>query len=69
MLTYLKLGGWKLGLPINFNVPVLKAFAGGSFNAAFLSVTSVSPLCLCGDSPLELEAQLSLKVPDLIALR
>ena len=24
MLTYLKLGGWKLGLLINFNVPVLK---------------------------------------------
>ena len=24
MLTYLKLGGWSLGLIINFNVPVLK---------------------------------------------
>jgi GxxExxY protein len=24
MLTYLKLGGWKVGLIINFNVPVLK---------------------------------------------
>ncbi|HTG74609.1 MAG TPA: GxxExxY protein [Terriglobia bacterium] len=24
ILTYLKLGGWKLGLLINFNVPVLK---------------------------------------------
>jgi GxxExxY protein len=24
LLTYLKLGGWKLGLLINFNVPVLK---------------------------------------------
>ena len=24
LLTYLKLGGWKLGLIINFNVPVLK---------------------------------------------
>jgi GxxExxY protein len=23
-LTYLRLGGWKLGLLINFNVPVLK---------------------------------------------
>jgi GxxExxY protein len=23
LLTYLKLGGWKVGLPINFNVPVL----------------------------------------------
>jgi GxxExxY protein len=24
LLTYLKLGGWKLGLLINFNVPFLK---------------------------------------------
>jgi GxxExxY protein len=24
LLTYLKLGGWKLGLLLNFNVPVLK---------------------------------------------
>jgi GxxExxY protein len=24
LLTYLKLGGWQLGLLINFNVPVLK---------------------------------------------
>ena len=24
LLTYLKMGGWKLGLLINFNVPVLK---------------------------------------------
>jgi GxxExxY protein len=24
ILTYLKLGGWKVGLLINFNVPVLK---------------------------------------------
>ncbi len=24
LLTYLKLGGWKLGLLVNFNVPVLK---------------------------------------------
>ena len=24
LLTYLKLGGWPLGLLINFNVPVLK---------------------------------------------
>jgi GxxExxY protein len=24
LLSYLKLGGWKLGLLINFNVPVLK---------------------------------------------
>lgn len=24
LLTYLKLGGWRLGLLINFNVPVLK---------------------------------------------
>lgn len=24
LLTYLKIGGWKLGLLINFNVPVLK---------------------------------------------
>jgi GxxExxY protein len=24
LLTYLKLGGWKLGLLINFNVPILK---------------------------------------------
>jgi GxxExxY protein len=24
LLTYLRLGGWKLGLIINFNVPVLK---------------------------------------------
>ena len=24
MLTYLKLGGWSIGLLINFNVPVLK---------------------------------------------
>ena len=24
LITYLKLGGWKLGLLINFNVPVLK---------------------------------------------
>ena len=24
LLTYLKLGGWKLGLLMNFNVPVLK---------------------------------------------
>ena len=24
LLTYLKLGGWKLGLIVNFNVPVLK---------------------------------------------
>jgi GxxExxY protein len=24
LLTYMKLGGWKLGLLINFNVPVLK---------------------------------------------
>jgi GxxExxY protein len=24
LLTYLKLGGWKLGLLINFNVPMLK---------------------------------------------
>jgi GxxExxY protein len=25
VLTYLKLGGWKVGLLINFNVPVLKS--------------------------------------------
>lgn len=25
LLTYMKLGGWRLGLLINFNVPVLKA--------------------------------------------
>jgi len=24
LLTYMKLGGWKVGLPINFQVPVLK---------------------------------------------
>ena len=24
LLTYLRLGGWKVGLLINFNVPVLK---------------------------------------------
>jgi len=24
LLTYMKLGGWKLGLLINFNVPLLK---------------------------------------------
>ena len=24
LLTYLKLGGWKIGLLINFNVPLLK---------------------------------------------
>ena len=24
LLTYLKLGGWKVGLLINFNVPLLK---------------------------------------------
>lgn len=24
LMTYLKLGGWKLGLLINFNVPILK---------------------------------------------
>ena len=24
LLTYLKLGGWKVGLLVNFNVPVLK---------------------------------------------
>lgn len=24
LLTYLKLGGWKVGLLINFNVPILK---------------------------------------------
>ena len=24
LLTYLKVGGWKVGLLINFNVPVLK---------------------------------------------
>ena len=24
LLTYLKLGGWKVGLLINFNVPVLR---------------------------------------------
>jgi GxxExxY protein len=24
ILTYLKLGGWNLGLLINFNVPILK---------------------------------------------
>jgi len=24
LLSYLKLGGWKLGLLVNFNVPVLK---------------------------------------------
>jgi GxxExxY protein len=24
ILTYLKLGGWQIGLLINFNVPVLK---------------------------------------------
>ena len=24
VLTYLRLGGWKVGLLINFNVPVLK---------------------------------------------
>jgi GxxExxY protein len=24
MLTYLKLGGWKAGLLLNFNMPVLK---------------------------------------------
>jgi len=25
LLTYLKLGGWNIGLLINFNVPVLKS--------------------------------------------
>jgi len=25
LLTYLKLGNWKLGLLVNFNVPVLKS--------------------------------------------
>lgn len=24
LLTYLRLGGWKVGLPINFNVPLLR---------------------------------------------
>jgi GxxExxY protein len=24
LITYLKLGGWRLGLLINFNVPILK---------------------------------------------
>jgi len=24
LLTYMRLGGWKVGLLINFNVPVLK---------------------------------------------
>ena len=24
MLTYMKMGGWKVGLLINFNVPILK---------------------------------------------
>ena len=24
MLTYMKMGGWKVGLPINFNVSILK---------------------------------------------
>ena len=28
MLTYLKLGGWRVGLLINFNVPVLKRGIG-----------------------------------------
>ena len=33
LLTYLRLGGWRLGLLINFNVAVLKnAFAGASWD-------------------------------------
>jgi GxxExxY protein len=38
LLTYLKLGGWRLGLLINFNVPVLK----DGIRRRILSVPSVS---------------------------
>jgi len=29
LLTYLKLGGWPIGLILNFNVPILKKGASG----------------------------------------
>jgi len=46
LLTYLKLGGWKVGLLINFNVTVLKdGIRRRVFNLEEqeISVTSASP--------------------------
>ncbi len=58
LLTYLKLGGWKAGLLINFNVPILKqgirrkvlglisahkSKAGELFYCKFFSALSASP--------------------------
>jgi GxxExxY protein len=45
LLTYLKLGGWKIGLLINFNVPVLKERPQAEDTLIF----SRCSLCLCGD--------------------
>jgi GxxExxY protein len=39
LLTYLKLGGWKIGLLINFNVPILK----DGIRRRILSASSASP--------------------------
>ncbi|HWR50235.1 MAG TPA: GxxExxY protein [Bryobacteraceae bacterium] len=48
LLTYLRLGGWKIGLLINFNVPVLRD--GIRRKVLDLEEVSSAPLRLCGDS-------------------
>ena len=44
LLTYMKLGGWPLGLLINFNVPVLRTGIRRKVRSPSPSVSSV-PLC------------------------
>ena len=49
ILTYLKLGGWNLGLLINFNVPILKqGIKRIAFGLKEQFFFSLRPLRLCG---------------------
>jgi GxxExxY protein len=43
LLTYLKLGGWPIGLLINFNVPVLKKGIKRMVHKLRYSADSASP--------------------------
>jgi GxxExxY protein len=42
LLTYMKLGGWKVGLLINFNVPLLKQ----GIRRRVLNITKEEDICL-----------------------
>ncbi len=46
LLTYMKLGGWKVGLLINFNVPLLKQ----GIKRRVLNIGKDEDICLSGKS-------------------